>query len=128
MQLKDYPSVVKRRRELAARYQDHLGELEGIVLPPPPDSDGRHFDVYQNYEIESERRDELKIFLKNNGIGTHIQWGGKLVHQFDRLGFDQSLQYSERLMSRMLLIPMNMSLTNEEVDYICARIVEFFRG
>ncbi|MDC0276872.1 DegT/DnrJ/EryC1/StrS family aminotransferase [bacterium] len=128
MQLKDYPSVIERRRELAARYQDQLGGIEGIILPPSPDSDARHFDIYQNYEIESDRRDELKIFLEKNGVGTHIPWGGKLVHQFHRLGFDQSLPFSERLMSRMLMLPMNMSLSNEEIDYVCAQIFKFCRG
>ena len=43
--------------------------MSEIVLPPAPDSDSEHFDIYQNYEIEAERRDELKQYLKDRGIG-----------------------------------------------------------
>jgi len=128
LRLNDYPSVIKRRRELAARYQEQLCGLRHVKLPPAPNSDTRHYDIYQNYEIEAEKRDELKIFLEKKGVGTHIQWGGKLVHQFHKLGFNQSLQYSEKLMSRMLMLPMNMSVTNSEIDYVSARIFEFYKG
>ena len=33
------------------------------ILPPSPDSNKDYFDVFQNYEIEVERRDELKKYL-----------------------------------------------------------------
>ena len=85
-------------------------------------------DVYQNYEITAERRDELKTYLNTRKVGTHIQWGGKLVHQFKRLGFEHALPFSEDLTSRMLMLPMNMSLTNQEVDYVSNCVLEFYKG
>jgi dTDP-4-amino-4,6-dideoxygalactose transaminase len=96
-----------------------------LTLPPGPDDDPDHFDVYQNYEIEAENRDALKGYLARHGVGTIIQWGGKAVHQFKKLGFNQSLPYTERLFQRMLMIPMNMSLTDDDVNYVCDRIIEF---
>ena len=88
-QLKDYARVVERRRAIASLYQERLGYLEQLVLPPAPDSDPDHFDIYQNYEIEADRRNELKVYLAENGVETLIQWGGKAVHQFRKLGFRQ---------------------------------------
>src|SRR5262249_33720194 len=55
--LKTYPQEMARRREIAARYQAGLGDLPQVALPPAPDADPDHFDVYQNYEIEAEGRD-----------------------------------------------------------------------
>ena len=55
--------------------------IEQLVLPPASDSSPDPFDVFQNYEIEAEGRDELKEYLAEQGIGTLIQWGGKAVHQ-----------------------------------------------
>ncbi len=125
-QLAHYPEVIERRRNLAALYTEHLREVAEIVLPPPPGSDLDHFDIYQNYEIEAERRDQLKQYLKENGIGTLIQWGGQAVHQLKALGFTQSLPQTDRLFERLLMLPMNMSLTDDEAAYICEHIRSFY--
>ena len=125
-QFKDYQKVIDRRRAVAALYQERLGNLDQLVLPPAPDSDPDHFDVFQNYEIEAHERDELKKYLAKNGVGTLIQWGGKAVHQFRKLGFTQSLPFTERLFERMLMLPMNMSLTNDDVVYVCHAIRRFY--
>jgi dTDP-4-amino-4,6-dideoxygalactose transaminase len=126
-QLKEYGKVVERRRAIARYYKERLGQLDELVLPPGPEDDPDHFDVYQNYEIEAERRDELQTYLKERGVGTLIQWGGKPVHEFRRLGFNQSLPYTEQLFERMLMIPMNMSLTDDVLNYVCDRIIQFYR-
>ncbi|MBW2078946.1 MAG: DegT/DnrJ/EryC1/StrS family aminotransferase [Deltaproteobacteria bacterium] len=126
-QLKNYQRVIDRRRVIAKLYEERLGGLNELVLPPGPDSDPDHFDVYQNYEIEAERRDELKKHLAQRGVGTLIQWGGKAVHQFRKLGFTQKLPFIERLFERMLMLPMNMSLNDEDVDYVCDCIFDFYR-
>lgn len=126
-QLKKYEGVMRRRRQIASLYTDRLKDVAEIVLPPAPDSDPDHFDIYQNYEIEAERRDELKNYLKEKGVGTLIQWGGQAVHQLKALGFTQNLPYTDRLFSRMLMIPMNMSLTDDDVHYICDTIQAFYR-
>ena len=124
--LKDYDAEVGRRRELAALYQERLGDMDELLLPPAPDSDPDHFDIFQNYEIEAGRRDELKAYLKEHGVGTLIQWGGKAVHQFEKLGFDVSLPYTERMFTRCLMLPMNRSLSDEDVEYVCATIRRFY--
>ena len=125
-QLKDYHKVIERRRSIAGLYQERLGDIEQLVLPPAPDSDPNHFDVFQNYEIEAERRDELKAHLAKNGVGTLIQWGGKAVHQFRKLGFTHPLPNTERLFERMLMLPMNMSLTDEDIHYVSDCIIRFY--
>lgn len=127
-QLKGYDRVVKRRRSIARLYRERLGQLEQLAVPPGPNDDPHHFDVYQNYEIEAERRDELQAYLKERGVGTLIQWGGKAVHQFEKLGFTQSLPYTERLFERMLMLPMNISLTDDDVNYVCDCIIDFYRS
>jgi Predicted pyridoxal phosphate-dependent enzyme apparently involved in regulation of cell wall biogenesis len=126
LKLKTYEQDIVRRREIAAQYQEGLGEVEHLVLPPAPDSDSDHFDVYQNYEIEADRRDELQCYLKEHGIGTIVQFGGKAVHQYP-LGFeDVSLPYTEHLYKRALLLPMHTALSNDDIDYVCDSVIEFY--
>ena len=83
---KHYEKTMQRRRELAQRYFDQLSKIAEITLPPAPnDSDERHFDIYQNFEIEAENRDQLREYLREQGIGTLIQWGGRALHQIKEL-------------------------------------------
>ena len=123
-----YDTEIERRREIASFYQNRLGNLKELLLPPAPDADPSYFDVYQNYEIEAERRDELKIYLKENGIGTIIQWNGQPVHSITSLGFTGSgLPYTEAMFKKCLMIPMNTSLQIEDLDYVCDKILKFYK-
>jgi len=124
--LKSYDKKIARRREVARMYEEMLKDVDELVLPPGPDSDPDYFDIFQNYEIEAERRDELKEFLADHGIGTMIQWGGMPVHSFRKLGFTQSLPYTEKLFERLLMLPMNTSLSDEDVEYVAETIREFY--
>ena len=124
--LETYEREVGRRRELAAQYRDRLWEVPGILLPPGPENDPNHFDVYQNYEVEVERRDELQAFLRDEGVGTAVQWGGRPVHQLQSLGFAAKLPFTDRVFKRCLMLPMNTSLKDSDVDYVSAKIREFY--
>lgn len=122
-----YSEEIERRREIAQLYQNKLGGLKQLHLPPAPNENPDYFDVYQNYEIEAERRDELKVFLKENGVGTLIQWGGQPVHSITSLGFSGTgLPYTEEMFKKCLMVPMNTALTNEDVEYVCDQIIKFY--
>ena len=124
--LKSYPQEIERRRSVAARYQAGLGDLAELALPPAPDADSRYFDVYQNYELQADRRDELRAYLDKQGIKTIIQWAGTPVHQFKELGFTVDLPKTDAFFKRCMMLPMNTTLTDDDVDYICDTVVAFY--
>ena len=126
IQLKKYEDVMFRRRQIAALYTGWLEDVTEIVLPPAPDSDPDHFDIYQNYEIEVEHRTELKQYLEDRGIGTLIQWGGQAIHQLKALGFTQHLPHTDRLFTRLLMLPMNLSLSDDDVRYVSDSMRAFY--
>ena len=129
VKLAAYPSEITRRRQIARLYRQRLGSMPEITLPPGPDDDPDHFDVYQNYEAEADRRDDLRDFLRENGVGTIIQWAGTPVHKFEGLGLPEiTLPFTEKMFERCLLLPMNTSLSDDDVHYICDMIVEFYGG
>jgi dTDP-4-amino-4,6-dideoxygalactose transaminase len=122
-----YEDEINRRREIARIYHSKLVNIKELLLPPSPDEDADYFDVYQNYEIEAERRNELKDFLKENGVGTLIQWNGQPVHSITSLGFTgEGLPYTEEMFTKCLMIPMNTALSNDDVDYVCDQIIKFY--
>lgn len=124
--LKSFPKDIERRRAIAAMYQTELGAIKELSLPPGPDADPRHFDVYQNYEMEADRRDELKTHLEAAGVRTIIQWAGTPVHKFKELGFTVDLPVTDAFFRRCLMLPMNVALTDDEVRYIAAAIRGFY--
>jgi dTDP-4-amino-4,6-dideoxygalactose transaminase len=124
--LRAFPQDVERRRAVAAMYEQGLGDLDTLDLPPAPDEDPRHFDVYQNYEIEADDRDDLKAFLASRGVHTIIQWAGTPVHQFKELGFAVNLPMTDELFRRCLMLPMNVALSDDDVGYVVRCVREFY--
>jgi dTDP-4-amino-4,6-dideoxygalactose transaminase len=67
---------------------------------------------------EANRRHDLKQYLKEHGIGTLIQWNGRPVHQCGALGFNQNLPYTDYLFTRMLMLPIHMTLADDDIAYV----------
>lgn len=121
-----YDEAIARRREIALRYQEAFATIGEFELPPAPDSDPRYFDIFQNYEVCCDRRDGLRAWLDQRGIGTIVQWGGTGIHQFRYLGFDQHLPKTDRFFERSLLLPMNHLLSDRQVSRVVDCVRSFF--
>lgn len=126
--LKTYLEDIQKRRDIAHCYHKGLKDIQAIDLPPGPDEDPSHFDIYQNYEMAVDRRDELKSYLQDRGIATIIQWAGMPLHQFKDLGFQEILPQTDLFFKRCLMLPMNVSLTQDDVDYIIESIRHFYKS
>jgi dTDP-4-amino-4,6-dideoxygalactose transaminase len=127
LKLKHVPTWIECRRKIATIYQQHLSALPQLLLPPPPMSNDTYFDVFQNYEIEAEDRDRLKVFLQEKGIETMVPWGGKGVHQFQALGLTHfHLPRTERMLQRALMLPIHCELNDDQVVYVAEMICKFY--
>jgi dTDP-4-amino-4,6-dideoxygalactose transaminase len=128
LQLRKYQAVIDHRRAIAKAYHEELGSLAEVVLPPGPDADARHFDVYQNFELEAERRDALQSHLKAKGVGTLVQWSGRAIHQHPKLGLRAAhVPVTDKFFTRCLMVPMNLLVTRSDVAYI-AEVIRGFYG
>lgn len=123
---KYYEDAIEKRRKLASIYNSELEDLDELILPPPPKKSGDHFDIFQNYEIEAKNRDELREFLSDNGIQTIIQWGGFMIHQFEKLNLNTDVPFTEKISKNFLLLPLNLSIKKDDIVYISSKIKEFF--
>jgi dTDP-4-amino-4,6-dideoxygalactose transaminase len=126
VKLRRYDATLERRREIAAHYQARLGDLAQLLLPPAPGADNLRHDVFQNYEIQAERRDELRAALAENGVGTIMQWGGKMIHQFPDLQLRADAPYAEEMSHRFMMLPMHPLLSGDDVDYVCDNVRAFY--
>ena len=124
---KSFNEDIERRRTIAKIYNNEINVGNNVTLPPGPTDEGLYFDTYQNYELRAYKRDELKSYLSENGIGTIIQWGGKAIHQESNLGLTHfNLPYTDKFFEECLMLPMNTSLTDDEALYITKKINSFY--
>lgn len=125
--LKTYDKDIARRRQIASIYQERLGDISDLTLPPAPGSEPDHFDVFQNYEIEADKRDALRNYLKASGIGTLIQWSGQPIHQIAALGLKGDCPATDSLFQRTFMLPMHVALSDGDVGYVCDTIRTFYQ-
>ncbi|MBS0409754.1 MAG: DegT/DnrJ/EryC1/StrS family aminotransferase [Proteobacteria bacterium] len=128
LKLARYDESLARRRAIAAIYDARLSGLDGLLLPPGPDADPDRFDVFQNYEVQSDRRDALRAFLADKGVGTIVQWGGCMIHQFKDLGLRARAPYAEAMSARYMMLPLHPMLSDDDVHYVCDQVEAFHRG
>ena len=124
--LNNYSNVIERRRFIADSYCQLLGNVDEIDLPPAPNESADHFDVFQNFEIRAYKRDQLRQYLIEKGIGTLIQWSGKAIHHHKNLGFNSSLSVADEYFNKILMIPMNMFISDSDVERIAEEIKNFY--
>ncbi|MGA8849138.1 MAG: DegT/DnrJ/EryC1/StrS family aminotransferase [Dehalococcoidia bacterium] len=117
---------INRRREIALIYENGLSGVKGIKLPPAPNADLRFFDVFQNYVLRAQRRDELFEFLKEKGVETLIK-DPVPNHLHKGLGLQHfHLPFTELLAREVISLPMFPELSNEQVNYVIACVREFY--
>ena len=114
---------LSERRSLAKQYIELLSDINEIRLPKLDDEN--HFDIFQNFEIRAEKRDDLARFLNDHGIGTLKQWGGFCLHQFTDLGMNTDTPFCESLTKDFLMLPLNTTLQPDDLDYVCNTIKGF---
>ncbi len=127
VKFKYLPKWIKRRREIAEIYNEGLKEVSQIDLPPAPNSDKRYFDIFQNYVLKAERRDELSNFLKEKGVETLIK-DPIANHKQPRLGLSHfNLPYTEKLAEMVISLPIYPELTQEQIDYVINSVKDFYQ-
>jgi len=120
------------RRSRAAKYRELLADVEHIKLPREMGY-ARH--VYHLFVIQvkqggSGMRDRLAEYLKDNNIITGLHYPVPLHLQkcFGFLGYKKGdFPVSEQLAEHGLSLPMYPEISDEQIEYVCDNIKEFFR-
>lgn len=114
------------RQANAARY---LKLLEGVpvILPLVAPYQTRH--VFNQFTIRCARRDELKVYLAEHGIGTEIYYPLPLHLQncFSELGYQKGdLPVSEQIATEALSLPVHPELSEDDQVYVAETIRAFY--
>ncbi|WP_281614412.1 DegT/DnrJ/EryC1/StrS family aminotransferase [Flammeovirga sp. SubArs3] len=116
----------KERNSLAQFYLKYLEDIEQIeILKPTSNS----YAVYHLFTILCDERDRLQNYLKENGVATQIHYPIPIHLQeaAKDLGYKKGdFPISEKIAQKTLSLPMYISLSNIQIEYICLKIKEFF--
>ncbi|HKV87260.1 MAG TPA: DegT/DnrJ/EryC1/StrS family aminotransferase [Candidatus Dormibacteraeota bacterium] len=125
LKLTKVPGWINQRRRLAAIYDEELAAVPQVKRPPEPDG-GPFFDIYQNYVIEAGDRDKLHDHLASRGIETLISPGPVPNHK-QPVGLDHfKLPKTEALCARVLSLPLNNELEEDQVLEVAGAIKDFY--
>ena len=127
VKLRHFSSYIKRRREIASLYNK---ELKGVLRIKIPPFDGdKYFDVFQNYVIYAEKRDELMNYLKKKGIETLVSWAIPNHKQKALTNLHEfNLPKTEKISKEVLSLPMYPELKKEEILYVVKCIKSFYEN
>lgn len=120
VKLKHLEEWTRRRREIAERYDAAIDD--GPVTKPLEKECARH--VYHQYVIRLSERDSLREFLAERGIGTLVHYPTPIHRQrsYDRLVGAVDLPVTEETCRRVLSLPMNPWMTDDEVEQVTAAV------
>ncbi|MCW7462997.1 DegT/DnrJ/EryC1/StrS family aminotransferase [Leptospira limi] len=123
--LKKLPELMEARRTNAKLYQQLLNK-EHVFFP---EDKPEEFNTYHTFVIQVNRRDELKEYLLSKGIETSIHYPIPIHLQ----PASKSLGYKlgdfpkvEAQASRILTLPINQFLKQDQIEYISATVNEFY--
>ena len=119
-QIRKLPKLIKLRNEKAAYLTKKLSKTPSIL---PPTLDEERLTTFQMYTIEvlDGLRNELKNHLEENGVTCKIYF--EPIH--GKFEPETRLPVTESTSERVLTLPIYPTITNEELDYITDKIIEF---
>ncbi len=124
VKLRHLPRWIEHRRKVAQLYRKGLEGIEGVQLPHFEDD--RHFDSYQNYVIRTECRDQLRQYLKEEGVETLVHWPKPMWEHKGLHLENPSLAETESICREVVSLPMSAETTPEQVDITTESIRKFF--
>lgn len=126
VKLKHLDEWTAKRIANAGVYRRFFGEKEVKGVSLPIEKGGRH--IYNQFVVKVARRDELKAFLGERGIGTEIYYPVPLHLQqcFLSLGYEKGdFPASEDAALNTLALPIFPELTESELAYVVDAISQF---
>ena len=117
-QLKKNKNFMARRREIQSIYNK---ELENIVETP------EHSETVQYYiiRVNEAQRNSLIDYLLTKNIHTGVHYKPLHLHPVNKQNRNYPVADKEWL--KLISLPCHNNMTNEDVNYVCNWIKEYFR-
>jgi UDP-2-acetamido-2-deoxy-ribo-hexuluronate aminotransferase len=129
VKLKYLEKYNRARAEAAGYYDRALSDIDRLILPKRTSRSTHIFHAY-TLKMAGADRDGLREFLKKRGIPTMIYYPVPMHLQkgYSKYGYRKGdFPVSEELCASVLSIPMHTELGNDQLEYICSSVHDFFK-
>ena len=128
VQMKRYPELLARRREIISRYDAALKPLGVKVLAHYTDtySSSGHLYITRIPGITAEQRSRIIIKMAERGVACNVHYKPLPMHTaYKNLGFDiADYPNAYAAFANEITLPLHTCLTDEEVEYVIANYSE----
>ena len=130
-QMSRYQSILDRRKNIIAKYDEAFKHLGIEVLPHYTD---RHFSAGHLYitripGITTEQRNDIIIKMAERGVATNVHYKPLPMHTaYKALGFDiKDYPNAYERFANEITLPLHTCLTDEDVEYVIENYVEVLK-
>lgn len=131
-QLKRYPEMLRRRRQLIERYNVALEPLGVKVLPHYSNehSSSGHLYLTRISGITVEQRNDIIVKMAERGIATNVHYKPlPMMTAYKALGYDiKDYPNAFEQYHNEITLPLHTRLTDEEVKYILCNYIDIIKG
>lgn len=130
IKLKYLDQWAEGRRRNAAKYEalfTQAGLLDRVTLPV---TQAGNFHVYNQFTVRVSKRDDLRAYLKEKGVGTEIYYPLPMHLQncYKNLGYTKgSFPLSEQAAEQVLSLPIYAELSEAQLTYVVDSIAGFYQ-
>ena len=122
VQIKRYPALLARRKQLIERYNDALKDENVSVLPHFTDNhiSSGHLYLVRLTGRDSNDRNQVINKMAERGIATNVHYKPlPMMTAYRKLGFDiKNFPNAYHFFENEITLPLYTKLTDEQVDYI----------
>ncbi len=127
-QLKRYPEMLRRRRQIIERYNDGLKDLNVQVLNHYDDDhcSSGHLYLVRLLDKDVEERNEVIERMAERGIACNVHYKPlPMMTAYKNLGFDiKDYPNAYNQYRNEVTLPLHTCLTDEEVEYVISNFVD----
>lgn len=127
-QFERYPGMLKRRKDIIARYDEVLRPLGVKTLNHYTDeyASSGHLYLTRIPGITAETRNEIIVKMAEEGIATNVHYKPLPMHTaYKNLGFDiKDFPNAYAQFENEITLPLHTCLTDEEVEYVIKNYTE----
>ena len=130
-QLERYDSMLARRHEIIAKYDEAFKDSK-VIIPQHNTETSKssgHLYLTRIEGISMEDRNEIIIKMEERGISTNVHYKPlPLLTAYKNLGFDiKDYPNAYGLFENEISLPIYSKLTDEEVDYITDNLLDILK-
>lgn len=130
VKLKYLDQWAEGRRRNASRYRQLFTDAKLLDRVKLPVVEEANHHVFNQFTVRVPKRDQLRAYLKERGVGTEVYYPLPLHLQncYRELGYQKgSFPISEQAAAEVLSLPIYAELKADQLAYVVQSIAEFYR-